>query len=278
MNRYKKNNIIIVMLSAMILLLSAALIYFMFFYEDGSYTIINTNSHTDYKEIKDENIKNTFTDVVKNNKLENIAKLEEDIDSFNNLSNKKKIDIGYYGVIDDITDPYSTGIDADLIDNYFKDTFKDNIYIDKEEGIYCVCGNILFKYDINSNKYIYNEDHLGHGFTYVENYYSKVIDVKNNDNSYIVTEVKLWNKVSEAGDEDFITKAYDSYSDAIDESNPLFEIEIDNPDITKTSYYYTEQKLYNNLDSYVNKMNKYVYTFEKINNKYLLVSFEYKKI
>jgi len=270
MNKYQKNNVIIVIVTAFVLLIASAVIYFFHFYK--SPTEKETKDKL-YVEVTDESTINELAEVIKNNKFHNIDKLERNIDNFNTIETNEKLDIGFNSVFESLNDPYSNGIDAFLIDEYFNNTFKTIIYWDKT-NIHCECGKDIFLYDISQNKYVYNDKHLGHGAFVVDNYYSKIIDVKKKNNKYVVTMIKLWVGYDSLFEP--IRVGYSNYMDALYNENPLFEIEFEYEN-DKSEIYYAVNELEDNLEKYQSQMSKYIYTFEKEENSYKLVTFKFEE-
>ena len=154
------------------------------------------------------------------------------------------------------------------IESYFKNTFKSTIYFDAND-IYCDDDNeLLYSYNKLTSKYEYNEKHKSHEYANtISNIYNKVIEVKKRNNTYVITNIKLWgNKI----DDSYII--YGSYKDALNNTNELFKVKS-----SENIKEYSKNELENNLELYKEKMTKYTYTFEKENDKYLLVSYKYKR-
>ncbi len=263
-NSNKKKNIFLIIIWALILLLTAVSVWLRYF------------NNSNYKPVYSKDLSTTFNEVLSLNKIYNIAKLERNIDNFNKLTNDEKLDIIFHSLILYNDDAYTYGLTIDNINAYFGNTIKGKLSWDKK-GIKCWCGEYLYIYDKKSDKYIYNENHLGHGLSVIDNYFSKIISIKNNGNIYEVTEVKLWYKMLDEGPSTF-TNAYDTYKNAIYDTKPLFVLksvgEIDynsNP-----YYYYIEKEINENFDKYENNMARYIYTFEKVNDKYLLINFKFE--
>ncbi|HOO67849.1 MAG TPA: hypothetical protein PLC53_00560 [Bacilli bacterium] len=272
MNRNKKNDITIVILSAIILLLIGLFVYLNFFHNN----IANENTIEDnYIEVGNfDELSNTFEEILTDKELYNIAKYEESISDFNSLENEDKIEIAYNSIVDEVEDPYEEGISIDLFNNYFENTYYEDINWDKDD-IYCpICGEVLFYYDSVTDSYIYNEDHLGHGGYVVENYFSKIINIENDGDLYKVTEVKLWLYFYDVGPST-LTEGYDTYFNAKNEVYPLFILENDDY-LEDNLYYYLLEEITNNFDKYKNNMATYIYTFKKANDEYLLVTFDFE--
>lgn len=274
MSKYKKNDITIVILSALTLLLIGAFVYLNFSEKESNEELDNSNKEIEYSDIStNEEIIYIFSDVLEENYISNIAILERDIENFDDLTNIEKLDIAYKMANIEANYIYENGFSADLINNYFDRTFYDNITWNKDDIICDICGEILFIYDSENNKYIYNENHLGHGTSYADNYYSKIIEIKNNENTYIVTEVKLWNVMDI---DSTLLFAFDTYKNSRELVYPLFSIDNNNYEKIEDQYSLLINELEENFDDYKDNMARYTYTFEKTDDKYLLVSFEFE--
>lgn len=262
----KKNDLVLVFISAFTLLLIGAFVYLNFFYDD--------NKENNYKEVDNfSEMSVTFNNLMTENKLDNVARLEKNIYDFNKLTNDEKLNIVYRGIFDE--NAYTYGVKVDDMNTYFEKVFYDNITWVKD-GIKCTCDKDIYVYDTDTNKYIYNSNHDGHGVSDVASYFSKIIKIENNGNFYRVTEVKLWELDLDSGPAS-MTLAYDTAMDADDEDNSLFEVVIpENLDISDDYNYYLKKEINDNFDNYKDKMARYIYTFEKVDNKYLLVSFEFQ--
>lgn len=106
----------------------------------------------------------------------------------------------------------------------------------------------MYKYEKEKDRYIYDEEQSSFDVD-VMNSYAKIINIRNKNDIYEVTLVRLW----ENND-----KVFTSYKDALNDINSI-----------------TYSK--DDIDNHLNEMTKYIYTFEKIDNNYLLVSYKYKK-
>lgn len=208
--------------------------------------------------IEDDITKEMFLNIYKSNHLENISKLESDIDNFNVLSSDIKLDIVFNSLSKELNDVYASGIETKYIDDYFKNVFKDTIYYNKTSIICNICKKELFIYDSSNNKYIYNEEHKYHEMYESVNLYTKVIDIKNKNNTYVVSYSNIWSEPISNKESSY--NVYLSYNDAINKINMVSDIENIN------SIY----------DVYKDKIHTYTYTFEKIDDSYKIVSFSYK--
>ena len=118
----KGNNFIVVILFCLVLLLGGVLIYLNFFSNYGKYEDVSN-----FSELSD-----IFENKLSNYKVENVAKLEKNIVNLNNLTNKEKVEIAYYGIKDKVEDAYNNGIDASLMDDYLKELFGSDFKWKKE--------------------------------------------------------------------------------------------------------------------------------------------------
>lgn len=270
MNKYERNNVVIVILLSLFFLSIAAVVYFIFFYIEPE---TNKNKIVGYIDVKDTYIINEIEEEIKDFNLSNIAKLERNINNFNiDLTNEEKLDIAFKGATSEDEDIFTDGVEIEDMYEYFKDGFLNNISFNKED-IKCSCGTSLFIYDDTLKKYVYNSKHGGHGGEMeAYNYYSKITNVKQSGKRYIVTMANLWYVPSGLLDEGIFV-GYDSKTTALNKTDYLFKLENSSGHINDMI-----AELENNYDKYKDKMDKYIYTFEKQGDDYLLLSFEYKKV
>lgn len=260
-----KNSCRVVSFIVVFLILSmscGAIIYFNKYFDDVDK---EENAEKIFVSVLDEDTKELFLNLYKNNHLEYISKLESNIDNFNVLDTNTKLDIAFNSIKKEFDNINETGIEIKYIDDYFKNGFKDTIYYNKESIICNICKKELFIYDSKENKYIYNEEHKDHEMYESNNFYTKIIDIKNKNNTYVVTYVNLWTEP--VSDYNLAYNIYSSYNDAINKTNVIYESN-DNVDL--------EYEIDNNYDLYNDKMHKYTYTFEKIDDSYKIVSLSFK--
>lgn len=238
----KKDPVVISIISLLILLAVGSIIYFNYFYVKST----GDNKEKIYVKVDDELVINEIEELIINRKLYNIDKLKRNIDDFNTLSSKEKLNIAFDYVISNIDDAHENGIDVKKIEEYFDNTFKSIIYWDKLD-LHVYNGEV-YKYEKEKDRYIYDEEQSSFDVD-VMNSYAKIINIRNKNDIYEVTLVRLW----ENND-----KVFTSYKDALNDINSI-----------------TYSK--DDIDNHLNEMTKYIYTFEKIDNNYLLVSYKYKK-
>lgn len=238
----KKDPVVISIISLLILLAVGSIIYFNYFYVKST----GDNKEKIYVKVDDELVINEIEELIIDRKLYNIDKLKRNIDDFNTLSSKEKLNIAFDYVISNIDDVHENGIDVKKIEEYFDNTFKSIIYWDKLD-LHVYNGEV-YKYEKEKDRYIYDEEQSSFDVDVI-NSYAKIINIRNKNNIYEVTLVRLW----ENND-----KVFTSYKDALNDINSI-----------------TYSK--DDIDNHLNEMTKYIYTFEKIDNNYLLVSYKYKK-
>lgn len=238
----KKDPVVISIISLLILLAVGSIIYFNYFYVKST----GDNKEKIYVKVDDELVINEIEELIINRKLYNIDKLKRNIDDFNTLSSKEKLNIAFDYVISNIDDAHENGIDVKKIEEYFDNTFKSIIYWDKLD-LHVYNGEV-YKYEKEKDRYIYDEEQSSFDVD-VMNSYAKIINIRNKNNIYEVTLVRLWENDD---------KVFTSYKDALNDIN-----------------FITYSK--DDIDNHLNEMTKYIYTFEKIDNNYLLVSYKYKK-
>ena len=268
MSKYKRTEILIVLLAAFTLFLIASFVYLSFFYEEAkkgngiNYVLVDSKNE----------IYNDFYNLIESNRLYNIGRLEKNIIDFNNLANEEKLNFAFDYFMATKEDIYEYGVTTDRMQDYLDSIFLDKISWSKKD-ISCFCGIPIFIYDSVIKTYIYNADHLGHGAYGVTNYYNKVISVMKYNEYYKVTIVGLWELNYDSGPSS-TNFAYDTYNNALNQTNPLFEIEAKDYDTDYKSDLKAE--LIDNFNNYKDKMATYTYTFKKVDDQYLLVSFEFE--
>lgn len=262
MNKYNRNNTIIVIVVAIFLLLVSAVVYNLYFKDYGEYNKTEEKKESLYVEVTDENIINELINTIKVNNLDDIASFEKDIDNINTLEPIEKINIAYNAIKKD----GQNEIDVLELDNYFKDAFKTTIYWDKSD-IYCTNGEVLYKFDVSSNKYIYNVEHNCETHNDINAVYTNVVSAKKKNNTYVITVNHIWNNSKQTD------TMYKSYKDALNESNMLFVIPSEDGNVDETTI---NTFITNTYEDIKDKLHKYTYTFEKKDGKYLLNSFKYE--
>lgn len=272
MNSYKKNNVVIVILVSLFLIVAAALVYFFYFLDYPEKE--EDKKESIYIKITDENVINELENTINNNMLYLLLSYDKGIDNTNAIEESKKMELAIKSVIKDIEDPYIEGINIDLIEIYFKNTFKTTMYWDKDNVI-CECGENLYLYDKDNNKYIYNNEHLGHGMIEVLPYYSKVIDAKKKNDTYVITLSYVWNMYSEVYG--YTKTGYVSFNDALSNTNTLFDIEVPEEITDDNIDRYAISEIENNYELYKDKLHKVTYVFEKNNDKFLLVNLKHER-
>ena len=251
-SKYERNNIVIVIILSLVFIISATLIYFIYF---------NKEEHIDNKEslfvkVEDKNVIKSISNIIDDNNLYIFAKYEKNIDDINTINNNEKLELAFNTIRKDNED-----ISIYDISNYFKNIFKTTIYWNTD-NIKCSCGNDLYIYDIENKKYTYNIEHIEHE-NEIEKPNYKILDIEKKNDIYIVKMNYIWNKVI-----DDKLNIYVNYNDLL-EDKVLFSIDINEED--------KEDLLEQNYNKYKDKLYTYVYTFEIVNNKYLLTSFRYEK-
>ena len=181
-----------------------------------------------------------------------------------------KINLAYYSVKDKIEDIYENGINVEEMENYFKNAFTQTIYWDKS-SIYCTCGEELFIFDVEKNKYNYNTNHLPHNTINILPYYTNITEVTKRNDTYIVKVNNVWSSVTETYG--YTLNGYPTYKDALNNTNELFNL-TDYDDTINDYNYYAIKEIEDNYDTYKDKLKTYTYTFMKKDNNYYLTSFK----
>ena len=262
MNVYKRNNTIIVITVAIFLLLVSALIYNFYFKDYGEYNKTEEKKESLYVNITDENIINEIVSTIKVNNLKDIAAFEKDIDNINILEPIEKINIAYNAIKKESLNE----IDVIELDNYFKNSIKTTIYYDKSD-IYCINGEVLYKFDMSKNKYIYNSEHNCEIHNEINVVYTNVLSAKKKNNTYVITVNHIWNSSLQAD------TMYSSYKDALNENNMLLVVPSEDGSPSEEDI---NNFINNSYDEIKSKLHKYTYVFDKKDDKYLLESIKYE--
>lgn len=238
----KIKNIIIGSLAVLVLGLSCYFIYNKF----GSKKENNGNISENEKDIKV-----TLLEIIKEYGLDALHYEEDDIE-FNETPKNSQLYLAalYYSNFNKNNDYVMT---REELDDYFDKVYgyKPNSYpnvkcqVEKED---------LYIY--KDNKYVFNEEHPGHGYYgngFLDSY---IVDYVNNKNEYTISVLFLYGNEMEgySVNEDELFKNEDDYKYASSEESLI-------------NYFK------NNIDNYINGI-KYRYTFEKVNGKYILKSFK----
>lgn len=262
MNKYKRNNNIIVIIVAVFLIVISSFIYNFYFKDYGEYNKGEEKKESLYVSITDENIINEILNTIKVNNLYGIASLEKNIDNINVLEPVQKLSIAY----NVLKKEGLNEIDVIELDNYFKSSIKATIYYDKSD-IYCINGEVLYKFDMSQNKYIYNNEHNCENHNEITPVYTKVVEAKKKNNMYVITVNHIWSNSIQ------FDTMYSSYKDALNEDNMLLVIpsEEGNPSRENINNF-----INSSYDEIKNKFHKYTYVFDKKDGKYLLESVKYE--
>lgn len=269
MHKYQKINIFLVIVVTLFLI-GTALAWYYAYFDDKNLKQNSIDSL--YSKISDETIINELYDTIIDNNLLLLSNNEINIDNVDNIDMNTKINLAYYTIKQKDQNIYENGIEVSNMEEYFKNIFKDIIYWDKND-IYCTCSDKIFIFDIENNKYVYNTNHLPHS-SYIFPYYTKILNVYNHDNKYIVNLTNVWDNIN--NDIGYIQTGYKSYSDALNNKNPLFGLNFTFEEETLDKDYYAIKEINDNFSKYEKDLNTYSYTFEKIDNKYYLTKFEIK--
>lgn len=277
---YKKNNVVIVTIVSLLFILSSAIVYFVFFVDKTT----NDNAKDSiYVKVTDKDIIDELKEVIISNNLIELARYEKNIDNINTMNNSQKLNMAFNKIINDKKYNYDEKIDANQLEEYFKNNFKDMIYYNNE-NILCSCKEKLYIYDKKTNTYEYNIEHSEHLIYKTDPYYIKVLSVDKKNDTYIIKVTYVWSTYNIDG---YTNVGYASYNDSLNRQNKLFEIEVPdisvnyNPPIDSTieinKDMYAIKEIETNYELYKNKLHKYTYTFIRENDIYKLLSFKFEK-
>lgn len=261
MSKYKRNNNIIVITVAIFLIVVSSLIYNFYFKDYGEYNKGENKKESLYTLVTDEKIINELLDTININNLYDLAQYEKNIDNINALEPIEKINIAYNAIKKDDKNE----IDVIKLDEYFKNSFKTTIYYDKSD-IYCINGEVLYKFDITLNKYIYNNEHNCEIHNEISPIYTNVVNVKKKNNIYVITVNHIWKSNLQP---DIM---YGSFNDTINKTNMLLVVPSEDGNPSKEDI---NNFIKNNYSDIKDKLHKYTYVFEKKGDKYLLESVKF---
>ena len=266
-----KGNLVIVLLIVLILLLSAALVYLVFFSgkDKDSTKKEETNTKQDIEEPRELN-KSELSDlmsIIDKYYLRNLADHYKN-KKFTSTLDNGMLELMYYYMQEQDNDSWSKhfengkewSFDISKADNYFKTLY--GFKADEYKDLLCDLDKIpLLKYDKENNRYVFNDEHPGHGGRTVgyTDYY--VTSSSKTNNRYEIAILFLY------GNE------MDGYYVNGEELNIDFDESYVEPDDFVKAYkdYFKE-----NINEF-KSVNKYVFTFEKVNNNYLLKEFNIEK-
>ena len=261
MNYYRRNNNIIVITVAIFLIVVSTFIYNFYFKDYGEYNKTEEKKESLYTTVTDENIINELLNTININKLYNVAAFEKNIDNMNALEPIEKLSIAYNAIKKDNLNE----IDVINLDEYFKNAFKTTIYYDKSD-IYCVNGEVLYKFDMALNKYIYNNEHNCENHNEISPAYTNIVNVKKKSNTYVITVDYIWRSSLH------LDTMYGSYKDTINEKDMLLVVPSEEVNPSSDDINEFIDNSYNDIKD---KLHKYTYVFEKKEDNYLLESVKF---
>lgn len=256
----KNNGLIIAILSLIFILLivGGVIIYY---------------KHTEKDNIlKDPKVEDSFQKDV-NTKL-SIEEIDELMDAIDNLSrldkynqkelklsdidNQMKLDIALILATTDEYKLYDESYTLGDINRISNKYFGSNI---ETENFMCDYDDkVMYKYDESSKKYIYDENHLGHGVTIIDTV-NLYFDSSKDGDTYTITVKKAF------GDDDYSVSKnfYASYEDAVMRTNSVFYVNTSEEENVKKDYKdgAEKNKLY---------LKNFTYTFKKKNTDYVFES------
>lgn len=232
----------------------------------------------DVKTIPEKDIYDIFEEVFNNNNsFSSVASLEKDVDDFNDLSMQEKTNIAYWDYNFSGHSNYD-GIKLckkDII-KYIKGAYKTPFELG-DKNVYSTDTNLnnipIFLYNKKDECY-YSNDEFQKALNKKDDSISilptefTILSVERNDNIYKVTAVRRWEIMGTDMVMLHYLSVFDKFSNAFNNKDPLFVIP------SNVNDYY--QYYLNNFNKYKNKMARYIYTFEKVKDDYLLVSFEFE--
>ena len=192
-----------------------------------------------------------------------------------NLTDKidNQILIGFAMSIYDTThnhDPYTNGYMASSLDNIVYEYFGDSIKIN-HENYNCPYESktiALYKYDSKNEKYKYNSNHLGHGYSAMADIKAYIIGGYKQGEDVVVETNMLYSNFIDIGEVD---SYYASYEDSVKEENKVIKLKCNDSfecaEIKQSDYEKVKDKL---------PITTYKFKIEKDN--YILKSIEINKV
>lgn len=146
-----------------------------------------------------------------------------------------------------------------FINNVFgKDATFSNVNCELNDGI-------LWTYDSSDNKFVWNDNHPGHGGMVTEPIYTKINSIVKNDDKYVLVLNKLYYDIMGS---DYITSEPSSITNIYDVSS-FTDANTGDIDTEKVKAKYDTD-----YETLKDKGTKYRYTFVKNNNSYVLENYE----
>lgn len=233
------------------------------------------NTHTNIDVSYFENVLNEIIDV---------NFLEEGFTNIEELSNQQKLALLFYGSNDYITNLEE--ITVEQVDNYFKNNYNTTV---NHESINCDINlndeNYCYTYDDENQKYIENFVDEEEKNNFLSNYmnrnlYSKVTDYIQENNTYTFTRYELYSNAC-YNNCNLNKEYFSNIKNANNNLNPL--IIVPEEYIEQEIIDYNNNKMYTliletNFEIYQNLMTSHTYTFKKIDNTYILQSYQINRL
>lgn len=203
----------------------------------------------------------------------NINYLENGFNSIEDLSNQEKLKLLFLANNNYITSLEK--ISGEEVNDYFKKNYNTTVI---NENIDCN-NEICYIYDEANDEYVENFKNTIAKKETLKNYinrkvYSKIVNYEQSSNTYTLTRYELYQKP--CIECTLNTSYFASVKDANNDTDSLIEI----------PYGYTEEEIINynknkmyslvfetNLSIYQSIISSHIYTFKRINNNYVLVSY-----
>lgn len=231
--------------------------------------------------IKDNSVKELFNNLNNKINLEEISESEiqsildneltilDNKEKISDITNQEKLWYSYVLMVNDIG--YNEIFSAEILKEYFDKSSLSYLGLVIESfSCYGEADHpYLFIYNEETNEYTPNTNHGGHGATLIGKVYSKIIDIDDDNHKYTVTVKSLWTKSSEGY---VVLNVYGSLNDAKEETNSLGSINIEK----NSSIIQGKEFIDSNYSSIEDKLDTYLYVFEKVDGKIKLVEYEKK--
>lgn len=259
--KYKKGKNIIILLVLIILGLGGFIVYDKVINKETPKPV-KTYEKKEVKEDLDEIAGTLFNKINKYN-IDQFDAYEENMTFTENPNNNQMVTMLYNYWIDQNKEEVS----KEEVDNYFKEIY--GITLNNYPDIMCkVDSTALFKYDSNNQKYVPNQQHLGHDSDSVKSLGQIVTDIKKENDNYILTLAKLY--AGSMMDE----TAVHYYSDGRNSNTITVLDQFINSDTTEGNDAKALEYFTNHKEDFKDLKPKYKYTFKKENDDYYLIAYE----
>ncbi len=212
-------------------------------------------------------------------RLTTINSLTKNVSDFNTLTNDEKLILPeeYYHYLDSIgQEGFSSKPTEENFKTYFSNIFKNEIKFENKD-LMCDTWDgkdeCHIKYNQENKRYEYDETVRGHGGLRIDEFYSKLLSVKEDGDLYTLTYAKVFGLLAEGPAFEFTDSRAKAASEIKDEDLLFAASEIDME--TYDAYKFVEDNI---KDEDFSKFDKYIYIVDTSNDNLLLVGYEYQDV